>query len=1494
MSILSSGVANGDASSSFRIAIIGTAFRHADDATSPFKEKSLRDCVEGESFLQDAAANASFFLSSSDGKSVVDRETNTSLEVVHEGIENAGLPMERLNGSNTSVYWTIAKGNSSKVQNGSAISASLGAPPGMIHNHISRFYQLRGSSEAIGSDAYSPGLTALNKACQSLQIGDSDISIVGVSGMADDGANGTNGSSDTTQEPLEGQNQSCNDAVLILKRLDAVLQDRDHIHAIVRRVDLFEIGPVDISVWETTASEDLSTSQPSAIGCYYHEGLTPIINAARIMSNTPPISGQYQHQQTKPTQWPQNKQLRASVAGLGRNRSSAQVVLDSLPNPASYPSTLDMSGVYLLSAKDSHASRAMATRLASYIRQAGQYGNGVPMKNIAYTLATRRTRHPWVAAVRARTADELTDRLDERAIKVAQNLNRPRLGFVFNGQGAQWHAMGRELIDAYPVFASAIDRADKVLAEYGAPWSLREELALDKTSTRLYETDVSQSATVALQLCLVDLLKAWDITPSAVSGHSTGEISSAYCAGVLSFEEALGVVYFGGELAIKHKLPSLEGGMLAAGVGPEKAAQYTADIAGHAVIACVNSPENVTFSGDRQALDGIMSRLGQDGAFARHLRVPVAYHSQHMLRIASDYIEKLRSILTSKPKWDRSIVYASPVTGAIVESADIFAADYWVRNITEPVLFSQSFGSVSPHVDFVLEIGPHSTLAGPIRQILGGQKMPYGSCLIRDADAVDTMHDLACELLRHGYPVDLQAVNNPFGSVSLGHVHDLPTYPWNSSGSTSEILQGACDLMQNLPLQYYWELDMTAQVPAAVKDALRIHLDDEDADFERLLRRVSYNFIQDAVVDLENVATEDWPGHYKLLFDCMRQVVALAKSGAVGSAPWLETSKGMKKLLADDVGATNAAGRLLTQLGRNLSNILREGAAPPLPGGEHLDSYYLSLPAFKSRALRQVLSLMNMYAIKNPGARILEIGPGMAAQSILDSIDTEEQILGPLLCHYTVASDSLSSLEEAKRRLADWDSIKALDFQLFDIEGAQAQRLPVAHSYDLVVAPMVLRTENLGRALSHVRKLLSPGGKLLLVDAMQDQKHTHMIFGNLGPQGKPWLFGQPARSVQDWDSILRQSGFNGVELDVNDCEETEYRSMKTILASVASAPHYPYQISIIHNQAPQSWLEQCSAAVRSLSGTDPAVETLDQAKAKDNLCILMTGVDGTDAEVEPSTLLVLRDIITRNVGVLWVTAGPNGMDSPASRQIRDLHRDLRQGGRGGRVGYLDLGRMQAANPWTTETIAQIDHVCRQLFDCNLDYAKMDWEYAVKESILYVPRVYAKQADDSGNKTNFGETSALPPFRQRGPVASWDDQVVDRDIRLSTLRLAALRLAIQHNVAARGRGTAKADPTKMLEQALQGKGTLSESEARRLVANAVATWLANSMDMQDGKIDLDSPVSAHGVDSLIAVELRNWLAGTARAKVSISDIVRCASLLELGTKVMERSSLEMAA
>jgi acyl transferase domain-containing protein len=331
-----------------------------------------------------------------------------------------------------------------------------------------------------------------------------------------------------------------------------------------------------------------------------------------------------------------------------------------------------------------------------------------------------------------------------------------------------------------------------------------EEFCADEKSSKINQAAYSQPICTALQVALVDLLRHWGVKPVAVIGHSSGEIAAAYCKGAISRESAWKIAYHRGRLTnfITLLAPHLNGGMLVAGINEGQAQDYIRLVFdGKVVIACVNSPSNVTVSGDMLGISQLHEILTADSIFTRKLKVETAYHSHHMNIIAAAYMESLHDIETV-PAIDSEIIMFSSVTGDIVKSMDL-GSKYWVDNMISTVRFSTAaqrlltFSSGikkrrsrndKSAVDILLEIGPHSTLEGPLRQILQSNEaykssILYLSLLSRGRNAFKSMLEAAGRMFVKGYPVDLLRVNNTQAEYSHlpAPFADLPSYPWNHS-----------------------------------------------------------------------------------------------------------------------------------------------------------------------------------------------------------------------------------------------------------------------------------------------------------------------------------------------------------------------------------------------------------------------------------------------------------------------------------------------------------------------------------------------------------------------------------------------------------------------------------------------------------------------------------------------------------------------------------------
>lgn len=421
----------------------------------------------------------------------------------------------------------------------------------------------------------------------------------------------------------------------------------------------------------------------------------------------------------------------------------------------------------------------------------------------------------WRVAIPAATSFDLIDALNSNRIvqgKVIDGAkNRPddlQLGFVFTGQGAQWHAMGRELYGQHgcPVYKSALERADRCLRKLGSQWSLIEELTgRDAKTSNVSDAHISQPACTAVQLCLVDLLHSWGIRPSAVTGHSSGEIAAAYAAGFITFEAACTIAYHRGRMIpiLKANFPRLEGGMIAVGGSKEEFQPLIDEVNAKPQpdgkpatirIACFNSPSSLTISGDSVGIAALedLIKERQPDTFNRRLQVETAYHSHHMDLVAKEYAESLSSL--SVPRAKSKVRFYSSLYGRQINGIEC-DANYWVDNLTCPVRFSEALDSMvsstssteqQPSVHILVEVGPHSALQGPVKQILQAagvaKSISYASVLIRKRDAVETALELSASIITKGGMVDMDAINFPAGGSTNEKVTlltDLPRYAWN-------------------------------------------------------------------------------------------------------------------------------------------------------------------------------------------------------------------------------------------------------------------------------------------------------------------------------------------------------------------------------------------------------------------------------------------------------------------------------------------------------------------------------------------------------------------------------------------------------------------------------------------------------------------------------------------------------------------------------------------
>jgi acyl transferase domain-containing protein/NADPH:quinone reductase-like Zn-dependent oxidoreductase len=358
--------------------------------------------------------------------------------------------------------------------------------------------------------------------------------------------------------------------------------------------------------------------------------------------------------------------------------------------------------------------------------------------------------------------------------------------------------MGCELMTYYPSFLRSVRILDRALEDLtdGPHWTLEDLLLEEAATSRVNNAEFSQPLCTAIQVAIVQLLATWGIKPLVTVGHSSGEIGAAYAAGLISATEAIVTAYYRGKVV---RDINTNGGMMAVGLGAEAVAPYLVDEEGKVVVACHNSPAGVTLSGDLPALEIVKERLDKDNVFARFVKTGgKAYHSHHMAPVAERYESLLEAAKAAAPfdaAQPSDAIMISSVTNSIVTKDTIIDAKYWSANLRSPVLFNQAVQTIAtdtqvPKIDLLIEIGPHSALSGPIRQICTANnfdKLAYLPTLLRGEDSAAQLLKLAGELFLRDYPLDMERITLVEAPLPSGKIHlevgrlivDLPTYQWN-------------------------------------------------------------------------------------------------------------------------------------------------------------------------------------------------------------------------------------------------------------------------------------------------------------------------------------------------------------------------------------------------------------------------------------------------------------------------------------------------------------------------------------------------------------------------------------------------------------------------------------------------------------------------------------------------------------------------------------------
>lgn len=481
--------------------------------------------------------------------------------------------------------------------------------------------------------------------------------------------------------------------------------------------------------------------------------------------------------------FPDNGKSRlVGVNSFGFGGANAHVILSEAPAVATEETAelaIGRSYPVALSARSEESLVAGAQKMADWLEGHGAANGSAPLlPDLVYSLGVRRNHHQYrltvVSDSTANLAAELRtvgteDVSPTVRIDFAPAPEHPlKVGFVMSGQGPQWWGMGRELMEAEPVFREALLECAVAIDKH-ANFSLMEELGRDEESTRLQRTEIGQPAIFAMQYALSQLWKSWGVMPEAIAGHSVGEIAAACVAGILSVEEASRVIVLRSQ--VMHECARGEGTMLAVGINEEDASDLISRHDPENIsIAAFNGPRSLTLSGPKEALEKVQAELDSKEVFARFVRVDHPFHHA-MMQPAADAMESALADL--KPQ-EETVPFYSTVSGERCNGVDC-TADHWARGIRQPVQFVSAVNSLADHgIDVWLEISAHPALAMSINECLAERetKAPVVSSARREREHGSAL-DAALELHRQGVVLDFN------GMTPSRNLVQLPAYAWN-------------------------------------------------------------------------------------------------------------------------------------------------------------------------------------------------------------------------------------------------------------------------------------------------------------------------------------------------------------------------------------------------------------------------------------------------------------------------------------------------------------------------------------------------------------------------------------------------------------------------------------------------------------------------------------------------------------------------------------------
>lgn len=514
--------------------------------------------------------------------------------------------------------------------------------------------------------------------------------------------------------------------------------------------------------------------------------------------------------------WPEHAlPRRAAISSYGYGGTVSHAVIEQYEKPDPYSlseankesSRVGKPTVLLLSAPHEKRLAPQVKLLADWMCGDGAKNS---LESIASTLAVRRNHHEMRAAIVVDSYDDAVASLEAFASgqPTTATFSGRTLGkgaetgavWVFSGHGAQWDAMGQDMLEN-PVFFSSVESVESIVkAEMG--FSALGALK----SGEFGSSDRVQVLTYVMQIGLAAVLQANGIVPSAIIGHSVGEIAASVTAGSLSVEEGAKIVCIRARLyqqvmgqgsMILVNLPYTE---VAAEIGERE------DVA----VAIDSSPSSCVVSGSIDVVSRLAEGYKAKGVKVMNVKSDIAFHSPVLNCLAGPLSQALsKAIFPSDP-----IIKLYSTSLVDPRGNDLRSAKYWVNNMVNHVRFTQAIQAASEDgYRIFLEVSSHPIVSHSISETLIEQDIGDFAIiptLLRNKAAEKNLLSAISKLYINGNPISWEM------QMQTAWATDVPGTIWNHQPFWRKVTSGAFNSSQQHDVDKHTLLGQ--QVPVTGED----------------------------------------------------------------------------------------------------------------------------------------------------------------------------------------------------------------------------------------------------------------------------------------------------------------------------------------------------------------------------------------------------------------------------------------------------------------------------------------------------------------------------------------------------------------------------------------------------------------------------------------------------------------------------------------------------